>query len=226
MMFLSVNNISVSIDKTPILRAAKLEMAAGETVRLAGRNGAGKTTLMRAIMGLATIDDGAIIFNGDHLNKMPASRRARLGIGYMPEDRKLVPEFTVEENILFPAWAMGQRPDNARLRRIYDLMPELSPVLKQRAISLSGGQQKLVALARALNCGTRLLLLDEPFEGIAPALSKRLAKIILTAKTSELAVLIAESDYAHSSQLFDFSVPIERGFIGEKIAHNQDKTKI
>ena len=99
------DNLFASAGKTPILRGAALEVAAGETARLTGRNGAGKTTFMRAVMGLIKIDGGKIMFDGADLTRAPASRRARLGIGYMPEDRKLVPDFTVEENILLPMWA-------------------------------------------------------------------------------------------------------------------------
>ena len=221
-MMLLADNLFASAGKTPILRGAALEVAAGETARLTGRNGAGKTTFMRAVMGLIKIDGGKIMFDGADLTRAPASRRARLGIGYMPEDRKLVPDFTVEENILLPMWATGRRPEAARLRRICELIPELGPVLPRRAMSLSGGQQKLAALARALNCGERLLLLDEPFEGIAPALGRRLAEIIVAAQTPDMAALIAESDSAHSAALSHSCASMERGVIAAKISGRKE----
>lgn len=209
-MTLQVENLSVSIGGARILRGAHMRVGRGQTVRLAGRNGAGKTTLMRAVMGLVKIADGTVSLNGARLNALPPERRAALGVGYMPEDRRLVPDFTAEENILLPAWTVGK---TLPLREIYALVPELSPIASRKASELSGGQQKLVALARALACGSGLLLLDEPFEGVAPALSRRLAEIITSARGEKRSVLIAESDQSHSESLADRSLLIERGAI-------------
>ncbi len=173
--------------------ACRLRVADGTMVGLVGRNGAGKTTLMRAVMGHLPPRQGSIRFDGQDLRKLPPHARAALGIGYMPEDRGLVPELTVEENILVPVWVNPALDSKERLALVYRVLPELLEMRERRALLLSGGQQKLVALARALAAGTRLLLLDEPFEGVAPALSMRLADVIAGLKGSQVSVLIAQS---------------------------------
>ena len=167
-----VADLNVSIGAIPIIRAASLELNAGEMCGLIGRNGAGKTTLMRALMG-ALAASGTAEFAGIDLLRLPPHDRVTQGIGYMPEDRRLVPEFTVEQNIRVPSWAAKLTGVDERLGWIFSVMPEVERFRGRRALELSGGQQKMVALARALMAGRRMLLLDEPFEGLAPALARR-----------------------------------------------------
>ena len=208
---LMVENIHVAIQSVVALRGLSLTVADGTMVGLVGRNGAGKTTLMRSVMGHLVPSQGRIRFEGQDLAALPAHARAQMGIGYMPEDRGLVPELTVEENILVPVWVNKSLKQAERLALVYQVLPELVEMKDRRALLLSGGQQKLVALARALAVGTRLLLLDEPFEGVAPALSKRLADVIAGLKGSAVSVLIAQSDLNHSRRLVDAEFVIERG---------------
>jgi branched-chain amino acid transport system ATP-binding protein len=208
---LKVEDIHVAIQSVVALRGLSLSVADGTMVGLVGRNGAGKTTLMRSVMGHLTPSQGRISFDGHDLATLPRHERAVLGIGYMPEDRGLVPELTVEENILVPVWVSKSLKPDDRLALVYRVLPELGEMKNRRALLLSGGQQKLVALARALAVGTRLLLLDEPFEGVAPALSKRLADVIAGLKGSAVSVLIAQSDLNHSRKLVDSEFVIERG---------------
>ncbi|MBO9413554.1 MULTISPECIES: ATP-binding cassette domain-containing protein [unclassified Ruegeria] len=209
---LSIENLDLSINRVPILRSVNLEIQTGKTCGLIGRNGAGKTTLMRAIMGILDAQGGSIQFNHRDLHTEKAHLRAPLGIGYLPEDRRLVPHFTVEENILVPLWAT-KSTDHARLDYVYDLMPEIARFADRKAMTLSGGQQKLVALGRALVSGSNLLLLDEPFEGVAPALAKRLMEVIGNLSRENLTVLIAESDFTHSESVVDDVFVIERGHV-------------
>ncbi len=208
---LRFSEVHVVIESVVALRGLSLEVEAGQMIGLLGRNGAGKTTTMRTITGLVKPTRGAVEIDGEDVVRMPPNRRAALGIGYMPEDRRLVPQLTVEENMLVPAWSIGTLDGDGRLAMIYDLMPELVELRRRKALQLSGGQQKLVALGRALMAGTRLLLLDEPFEGVAPLLARRLVEVIGNLKSEELAVLVSQSELKQSEALFDRQVVIERG---------------
>ncbi len=212
-MSLSITGLNVSIESVPILRDVSLSVETGQMVGLIGHNGAGKTTLIRSIMGLIEADAGSIRFGDSELLPRPAHTRAASGISYMPEDRRLIPSLTVEENILMPVWANRLPVSRERLEWVYSLLPEIAQYRDRRAMQLSGGQQKLVALARALMPGQKLLLLDEPFEGVAPVLSRRLGEVIAQLGEQGLCVLISESDQTHTADLVDAAYRIERGAI-------------
>ena len=208
---LRIEHLDVYIGSIKILDQVSLQLPAGIMGGLIGRNGAGKTTLLRALMGAVPARTGAVYFQEQDLLQQRDSRRAHLGIGYMPEDRKLAPTFTTEHNLLLPAWATQQADANQRLNWIYELMPEMREFRDQRASQLSGGQQKMVALGRALMCGSQLLLLDEPFEGLAPALARRLAQVLHDLKRQQVSALIADSNQQHMRGLLDQVFEIERG---------------
>ncbi|MGZ8325383.1 MAG: ABC transporter ATP-binding protein [Rhodoplanes sp.] len=210
---LDVSGLSVDIAGLPVLNDVALSIAQSTFVGLIGRNGAGKTTLMRAIMGLLAVRAGTMMFADRDLRSVAPQRRAGLGIGYMPEDRRLVPELTVEENVLLPGWANADPAIKERLDFVYTILPEVREFAARRASQLSGGQQKLVALARALTCGRRLLLCDEPFEGVAPALARRIVEAIAALRATGVSVLLSESDYVHSADLIDVLYVIERGVV-------------
>ncbi|WP_448591135.1 ABC transporter ATP-binding protein [Thermoflexus hugenholtzii] len=210
---LELEDVRVSLGGFPILRGVSLQALPGQITGLVGRNGAGKTTTLRTIMGLVPLQGGSLRLEGRDLRPLPAHRRAALGIGYMPEDRRLIGPLTVEENLLLPAWAIGLPGALERLRWVYERMPEVAELAGRRAAQLSGGQQKLVALARALMHGTRLLLLDEPFEGLAPAMALRLGEILRGLQREGIAVLVAESDLHRVSALAERIYTIERGEI-------------
>ncbi len=210
---LKVDKLNVSIASMQILRGVSLELPPGSMTGLIGRNGAGKTTLMKTIMGLLKASSGSLAFEGRDLLSLPTHERSRLGIGYMPEDRRLIPDLTVEENVLVPAWATRAAGSRERLEKVYELIPEARAFAERKGLQLSGGQQKIAALARAIMCGTRLLLLDEPFEGVAPVLARRLAQVISDLRREGMAVMLSESDLQHSESVVDRVIVIDRGVI-------------
>lgn len=212
-MTLAINNLHVSIEGVPILHNVSLQVGTGQMVGLIGHNGAGKTTLIRTIMGLLDADSGTLTFDGQDLRTQPGFTRAGAGISYLPEDRRLIPALTVQENILLPVWANKLPAHEQRLEWVYSLIPEIAQFRDRKAMQLSGGQQKLVALARSLMPGNKLLLLDEPFEGVAPVLSRRLSEVIAKLGQEGLCVLISESDDTHSADLVDAVFRIERGSV-------------
>jgi len=191
---LTIRDIKVTISSFIILRGISLEVPDGALVGLIGRNGAGKSTTLKSVMGLVSLSGGGIEFDGRDLLEVPAHQRAHLGIGYMPEDRRLIGSLTVRDNIMMPAWAADLEGAEKRLDYIYGLMPELLPFENRRASMLSGGQQKMAALGRALMSGTKLLLLDEPFEGLSPGLGIKLAETIQQLQQEGLTILLVESD--------------------------------
>jgi branched-chain amino acid transport system ATP-binding protein len=212
-MMLEVNHATVKLSGFTILRDLSLAVPEGTIVGLIGRNGAGKTTTLRATIGLVPLEAGRVLLEGRDLTKLKAHERAKYGIGYLPQERGLIPSLTVEQNVMLPAWAMDIKAARARLQTIYDLMPEVAQFRSRPATSLSGGQQKLAALARAFMAGNRLLLLDEPFEGVAPALSQRLVKAVgeLQQAQAGLSVLVCESDFKWVRRLTKTISIIERG---------------
>jgi branched-chain amino acid transport system ATP-binding protein len=208
---IAVASAKVAIQNVEVLRNFSIRIAPGQMVGLIGRNGAGKTTVMRTIMGHLPLLAGSLRIDDLDLSQAAPHERVTHGIGYMPEERGLVPELTVEENICLPLWVSPNLGLKERLDFVYGVLPELLEMRERKALLLSGGQQKMVALARALSVGTKLLLLDEPFEGVAPALSQRLSEVIGQLRGSGLSVLISQSDLNHSRDLLDAEVVIERG---------------
>ena len=209
---LLVDGLRVTIKGFIILRGVSLTVPTGELIALVGRNGAGKTTTLKSIMGLMPISGGTVQLDGTDLTGVQGYRRAALGMGYMPEDRRLIGSLTVEDNILMPAWASRLAHGEARLAYIYETMPDVAALARRRASALSGGQQKMVALARAVMSGTKLLLLDEPFEGLSPAMGEKFAGTIQALQKDGLSVLLAESDVKRLS-FAEQIYTVERGEI-------------
>jgi branched-chain amino acid transport system ATP-binding protein len=210
---LRLDGVSVSLGPVSILRQVSLDVGAGQFAGLIGRNGAGKTTLLRTIMGILRPRQGSVELDGMPLTRLAVHGRVNAGIGYMPEDRRLIPGLSAEENVLVPAWAASIADPAQRLAEIYRLIPEVEAFRARKALQLSGGQQKLVALARAIMAGRLLLLLDEPFEGVAPVLARRLAEVIASLRTAGLTVVLSESSLTHAHGLLDRVFDIDRGAV-------------
>ncbi len=210
-MLLKVRDIHVDIDRIPILRGVSLDVDKGETVVLLGRNGAGKTTTMRSIMGILPKRKGKIVFDGVDITRMRAHQVAKLGMGYAPEDRKIFPDLTVEENIEIAIRNPGEREEI--FREVYTIFPKLKELSKRKGGFLSGGEQKMLAIARALATRPKLLLLDEPFEGLAPVIVRRFYEAINKIKETGLPILVADSNIVHARSIADRVYVIERGEI-------------
>lgn len=224
---LTLKDLSASIGIIPILRNLDIHVEAAETVALIGRNGAGKTTVLRSIMGFTNVT-GEILFEGAPIHNMHPPKRPGLGIGYAPEDRRLFSAFTVEENILLPAQAarLDSTETQRRLDRAYKILPELREMADRPGGSVSGGQGKMVALARALMLGTKLILLDEPFQGLAPALAQRYGEALKALRDTDRSVtlIITESNPSLLRGFADRTLVIERGEVSERALHTEGES--
>ena len=201
-----------------ILHGVSLGVNAGEVVCLVGRNGAGKTTTIESIMGLLPVRSGTIAFHGDDITGLPAHERARLGIGYAPEDCGIFPELTVSENLMISRWLSDASPRNRGADgdvddRIDAVFPEVRELMGRDGLHLSGGQKKIVAIARAMALSPTLLLLDEAFEGLAPVVVGRFTEAVIKIKQMGVSILIAESNLANASRVADRLYAIDRGEI-------------
>ena len=212
---LKIDKVSASIAGITVLRGIETEFKAGQLLAVVGRNGAGKTTLLRAIMGLLPLSSGTVSIDGQDLLRIPGHRRTEFGIGYAPEDRVMFPTFTVEENLRLPCEVLGlpKSEIDARLARVLEVVPQLGEMLPRSGAALSGGQGKMAALGRALMAGTRLVLLDEPFQGLAPVLANQYAEALrrLHHLAPELCIVVTESNRSLLRDLPDATLTLERG---------------
>ena len=195
-----------------ILRSISLTLGAGESVCLVGRNGAGKTTTIDTIMGLLPSRSGTVRFKGQDVTRLPAHQRARLGIGYAPEDCGIFPDLTVEENFQITAW-IGHEAAVKTDDQVFSIFPEIKTFLTRRGLHLSGGQKKMLAITRALTLKPAVLLLDEPFEGLAPVVVTRFIESVRAVKALGVSVLIAESHVQNAGRIADRLYAIDRGEI-------------
>ena len=222
---LKIHNVSARIAGITVLRGIETEFLPGQLLAVVGRNGAGKTTLLRSIMGLLPLSSGSISISGTDLTSVPGHRRTAFGIGYAPEDRVMYPTFTVEENLRLPCEVLGlpEAEIKRRLDRVLEVVPQLEPMLARSGAALSGGQGKMAALGRALMAGTQLVLLDEPFQGLAPVLANQYAESLrkLHQLDPSLCIVVTESNRSLLRDLPDATLTLERGELveGEPLAH-------
>jgi branched-chain amino acid transport system ATP-binding protein len=195
-----------------VLHGVGLEAREGEVVSLLGRNGAGKSTTLKAIVGLVDVTDGEILFDGRSLRGRATHEIARRGIGFVPEDRRIFGELTVLENL-----RVGERDGRAdrawTVERVFGLFPKLRELARRRGGSLSGGEQQMLTIARTLMTGPRLLLLDEPSEGLAPVVVKALGENIAALKHAGLTIVLSEQNVKFARRLADRAYIIEQGQI-------------
>ena len=207
---LTINNLHQAYGGSHILRGLSFEVKTGEVTTLLGRNGVGKTTLLKSLMGLVKTKEGSMNFDGKDITHLPPHERVKAGIGYVPQGREIFPRLTVEENLLM---GLATKPGNTPIPpRIFEMFPVLKQMLHRRGGDLSGGQQQQLAIGRALAMGPKLLILDEPTEGIQPSIIKDIERAIrLLAETGEMAILLVEQYYDFAESLADQYLLMERG---------------
>jgi branched-chain amino acid transport system ATP-binding protein len=217
---LEVKSIDTYRGPAHILHGLSLSVGAKEVVCLVGRNGAGKTTTIESIMGFLPVRAGEVIFEGENLNRLPPHERARRGIGYSPEDCGVFPELSVGENLMISRWlgdeVAKKRGGGARAdpeEQAFAVFPEVKNLLARQGLHLSGGQRKMVAVARAMMLSPTLLLLDEAFEGLAPVVVNRFTEAVLKIKALGVSILMAESHLASATRIGDRLYAIDRGEI-------------
>jgi branched-chain amino acid transport system ATP-binding protein len=205
---LDVEQVHTYYGESHILHGVSLRVAAGEAVALLGRNGAGKTTMIRSIVGFTPPRDGRIVFEGQAIHGWPAYRIARRGVALVPQGRRIFAPLSVRENLL-----LGARHDRWTLERIFELFPRLRERQAQAGGTLSGGEQQMLAIARALLTNGRMLLLDEPSEGLAPLIVREIGRIVQGLKGERLSILLVEQNYHLALQIADRVYVMNKGQI-------------
>lgn len=209
---LRLSNLTVDIQGSRILNGISLSVAAGELVCLIGRNGAGKTTTFRSIMGYRRSSPGKVEFDGADISGLPTWQIAQRGIGFAPEESEVYADLTVAENIELSTWTRPTgRPAAERITEAYAVFPKLRQYLARGGAQLSGGERKMVSIARALTLDPKLLLLDEPFEGLSPAIIPLIAEGVASIRAMGKGVLMAESNVHHVPDYVDRLYVLERG---------------
>jgi len=206
---LSLDAVHCAYGPSRVLHGVSLEARAGEVVSLLGRNGAGKSTTLKSVVNLVEITAGAVRFDGRDITRLATHEISRLGIGYVPEDRRIFSDLTVEENLVVGAKGGGAWTTD----RVHEFFPRLAELARRRAGSLSGGEQQMLTVARTLMGNPRLLLLDEPSEGLAPVIVKALAEQIAALKRQGLTILLSEQNLKFAARLADRAYIIEKGQI-------------
>jgi urea transport system ATP-binding protein len=211
-MMLTVENLNQYYGGSHILRDVSFDLPPGKVTVLLGRNGVGKSTLLRTLMGLVPAKTGSVRFGDRDITRVRPDERVRAGIGYVPQGREIFPRLTVEENLVM---GLATRPRGEPVPpRVYEMFPVLQQMLRRRGGDLSGGQQQQLAIGRALAVGPRLLILDEPTEGIQPSIIKDIERAIRAlASTGEMAILLVEQYYDFARSLADQYLVMERGEI-------------
>ena len=213
-ILLSVKNLNAWYGESHILHGMDFEVREGEVVTLLGRNGAGKTTSLKSVMGMVGRREGSIVFRNSELGNLSSDRIARLGIAFCPEERGIFSSLDVEENLLLPP-QIG--PGGMSLQQIFELFPNLKERLRSQGTKLSGGEQQMLAIARILRTGARLLLLDEPTEGLAPVIIQQIGKTIRTLKSQGVTILLVEQNFRFAQTVADRHYIVEHGRVVDMV---------
>jgi branched-chain amino acid transport system ATP-binding protein len=215
---LEVRDLHAWYGESHILHGVDFEVRQGEVVTLLGRNGAGKTTTLKSVMGMVSRRRGSVRFAGQQLIMLPSNRIARLGLAFCPEERGIFASLNVEENLLLPPEV---RPGGLSVDAIFGLFPNLKERLKSQGTKLSGGEQQMLAIGRILRTGARLLLLDEPTEGLAPVIVQQIGATIRRLKAEGFTVLLVEQNFRFAARVADRHYVVERGRVVEMIPNSQ-----
>jgi len=213
-ILLTVKGLNAWYGESHILHGVDLEVRAGEVVTLLGRNGAGKTTTLKSIMGMAGRREGSIVFEGTETVRLPSHRIAQLGIAICPEERGIFASLNVLENLLLPPRV---RAGGFSLGQIYEIFPNLKERLASQGTKLSGGEQQMLAIGRILRTGARLLLLDEPTEGLAPVIVQQIGRTIARLKQEGFTILLVEQNFRFAQAIADRHYVMENGRIVDMI---------
>ena len=214
MPMLEVRNLNAWYDRSHVVQDISFDVNAGEIVTLMGRNGAGKTTTLRTLMGLLSRSAGSVVFDGQPLHGLPAHARYHRGLAYVPEDRRIVPGLTVRENLQLGIIASARRAEtDAMIEEIAATFPRLKERLPQEATSLSGGEQQMLAIARAMMARPRLILLDEPSEGIMPVLVDEMFALFARMKRAGTTILLVEQNVERALSVSDRAYILDQGHI-------------
>jgi branched-chain amino acid transport system ATP-binding protein len=220
---LNIGDLNAWYGESHILHGMTFTVAEGEVVTLLGRNGAGKTTTLRAIMGIVGQRSGSIAFDGQELIARPSNRIAKAGIAYCPEERGIFASLSVEENLLLPPIV---RAGGMTVDEIYALFPNLAERKRSQGTKLSGGEQQMLAIGRILRTGARLLLLDEPTEGLAPVIVQQIGAVIRTLKQKGFTILLVEQNFHFAATLADRHYIVEHGQVIDMIRNDQLADKV
>ena len=215
---LEVRDLHAWYGESHILHGVDFEVRQGEVVTLLGRNGAGKTTTLKSVMGMVSRRRGSVRFAGHQLIMLPSNRIARLGLAFCPEERGIFASLNVEENLLLPPEV---RPGGLSVDTVFGLFPNLKERLKSQGTKLSGGEQQMLAIGRILRTGARLLLLDEPTEGLAPVIVQQIGATIRRLKAEGFTVLLVEQNFRFAARVADRHYVVERGRVVEMIPNSQ-----
>jgi branched-chain amino acid transport system ATP-binding protein len=215
---LEIRDLHAFYGESHILHGVSLDVRRGEVVTLLGRNGAGKTTTMRSIMGIVGKLTGSIRLNGTELVGLGSNRIAKLGIGYVPEERGIFSSLTVEENLMLPPTI---KPGGMDVEAIYTLFPNLKERRKSQGTRLSGGEQQMLAIGRILRTGADFILLDEPTEGLAPVIIQQIGRVVRELKRRGLTILLVEQNFRFAATIADRHYVMEEGNIVDMIPNDQ-----